>query len=485
MVKGREQSGSIWARYLPGVFLLVVGTFFSADAGLFLFGTAVFILFYSRFMDMTMPPVLLFLFFFQWFFNQGQMLYAAIDGVKLSDNFLPSESIGRVVLLGMIGTSVFFLGILAFWRRVPRISFAQFKAFLQSINIKRLIAVYLGFYVLLMLGGGFVWLFLGLAQPLYMLTFFRWSIFFILFCTAFAQDKYKALVLALILFDFALGFLSFWASFKDVVYTSFIAYWVFYFRTSSLWRWTLPALVAFMIYVGALWSIIKQDYRDFLNLGTGAQVVYVERSEAVGKFIDLVTNADGDAISQGLDQLILRMSWVGAFNKVYNHVPARVPFENGKLWQDGVTRPFMPRLLFPDKVSLSDSEQLNHYSGLKVDEKNTSISLSAIAGSYVDFGEVWMHVPLLLFGMLCGWVYKKVFDWSPHPVIGHALSLPMIFVVNINEQSISRVVAAVILYFLVVWFVSRFLVKPMMRYIRPAPAVRRYTAIPLGLGNAS
>jgi uncharacterized protein (DUF2062 family) len=69
----------------------------------------------------------------------------------------------------------------------------------------------------------------------------------------------------------------------------------------------------------------------------------------------------------------------------------------------GITRPFMPRLLFPDKKSLADSKELNKYSALGVDEKNTSISLSMVAGSYVDFGPRGMHFALLVFGLFCGW----------------------------------------------------------------------------------
>jgi hypothetical protein len=471
MARSLEYRGSFWVRYLPGTLLVIVGFFFSADSELFLFGAAVFILFYHYFFSVSVPPVLLFIFFFQWFFNQGQLINSLIAGNKLAESFSPSGSINSVVFLSMLGTASFFLGMLIFVRKVPRISFEELKAFLLTIDVKRLLIVYLGFYALMIMGGGFVWLFLGIAQALYMFSIFRWSVFFLLFLTVFAQNRYKLVLLILILADFLLGFLSFWASFKDVVYVSFIAYWIFYFRTSILWRWTLPAMVLFMIYVGSLWSIIKQDYRNFLNRGTGAQVVYVGRGEALDRFVELASNADETDLGMGFDQLVVRLSWVGAFNRVYNHVPSHVPFEEGELWAQGITRPFMPRLLFPDKTILSDSKQLNKYSGLEVDEKNTSVSLSAIAGSYVDFGSVWMHLPLFLFGVFCGWVYKKVFDWSTYPAIAHALSVPLIFVVNINEQSIARIVASVVLYFVVVWAVSK-VIKPMLRYIRPMPEFR-------------
>lgn len=459
---------SWFVRWGPTLILVVLG-FYSADTQMFMFGTAVFLFFYTFFFNIQVPPVMMFLFFFQWFFNMGQLIYGVSGGYPLSKSFDPGDTIETVYYLGMIGTAMFFLGVLVFYRRIKVYSFEAFRQAALQFNVQKLLVVFLATYPVLGAALSAVWLFPGLTQPLVMLLYFKWSLFFLLFICVFMHNKYKPVLFAIIMFEFLMGFASFWATFKDVVYVSFIAYWILYFKGNVIVRWTLPAIILLMVYIGSIWSVIKQDYRAFLNGGRGVQGSVVSRSEALNKFSDMVVSAEAKDIEQGFDALILRMSWIGAFNKVYNHVPSKVPHQDGALWSSGVARPFTPRLFFPGKTSLSDSEELNYYSGLHVEEENTSISLSTIAGSYVDYGAYWMHLPLLLFGLFFGWIYRKIFDMAGNFLMAHALSVPLIFLVNINEQSINRMVSSLVLYFLVVWFICKFLQRPFIRIVAATP----------------
>jgi hypothetical protein len=463
-----QKQGSLFIRYGIGILMMLV-SLYSADVMLFLFGAVVFTMFYIWFFNIQVPPIILFLFFFQWFFNQGQLVHALLTGKPISELFFPGHSIDTVFFLGMIGTAAFFLGMVYFSRKIPVQPFSEIRRVAFQFDVTSLLGVFLATYPLLAIALSTVWLFPGLTQPLYMLLYFKWSIFFLLFICVFMQNRYKVVLLCIILFEFIVGFASFWATFKDVVYVSFLAYWIFYFRENLFLRWILPVVVVIMIYIGSLWSIVKQDYRHFLKDKATTQGAVATRGEALDKFSDLVLNASDADLERGFDALILRMSWIGAFNKVYNHVPSKVPHQDGDLWISGVVRPFTPRILFPGKTRLSDSQELNQYSGLNVDETNTSISLSTIAGSYVDYGPVGMHVPLLLFGLFFGWLYKKIFDLSANFLVGHALSIPLIFIVNVNEQSINRLVSSLVLYFLVVWFVCKVIQKPFLRFVMWKP----------------
>ncbi len=75
----QQQKGSVLVRYGP-IFVLTIASFLSADPALFLFGVGVFSFFYLQFLDVKAPPIILFIFFFQWFFNQGQLVLALING---------------------------------------------------------------------------------------------------------------------------------------------------------------------------------------------------------------------------------------------------------------------------------------------------------------------------------------------------------------------------------------------------------------------
>jgi len=449
-----------WVFLLFSISVILV----SQHSLLFLVGMILLFFLTHFFFNKSVPPVLFLSGLMGWFFFQGQL----IDGLFDANAVVTDQTIVKrydVLVIGFVGVFFFFLGIYLPSRKIKLISFDELRTFFLKINLNRLLWLYLTIYVGLFFLGSFIWWYPGLSQPFFALAQFRWSVFFLLFVSVLIQDRFKFILLLLIILDVGLSLFSFFSTFKEVIYFSFLSYWIFFFRGSVFARAVTTIIVIATFYVGVYWTAVKADYRDFLNNGTGVQAVRVSRSEAYSKLVELVTKVNPTDFDRGVDDLVTRLSWVGAFDAVYKYVPSKVPFQEGGLWWEGVTRPFLPRLFFPDKKILTDSKELNYYSGLGVEEKNTSISLSMMAGSYVDFGKYGMHVPLFLFGLFCGWVYRKAMKWGQQPVVGYALSMPMIYLLNINEQSINRVISAMVLYLLVLWFIKRFLLSPIIRFI--------------------
>ncbi len=378
---------------------------------------------------------MLYCFFFQWLFFQTQLIDSMVQGVDLVNLDFYSRSKPTITLLGLIAVFAFFLGMYTVVKTIPAMSFNHFKFFLERVNLERLLLLYAVIYLLLFFQGSIIWAFPSLTQPFFVLFEFRWSLFFLLFSATIFQKRLVWIVFVIIIFETIASFYSFFSHFKEVFIFSFLSYWIFFFRSSLITRvWTVP-IILLLIYSGAVWSSIKTDYRDFLNKGTGSQAVLVTRREAYDKLLTLVSSMDSRKTESGFDDLVDRISWIGAFDAVYNHVPKVRPHEDGSLWLEGIRRMFMPRFLFPDKKVLTDSKELNYYSGLGVSEKDTSISLSMIAASYIDFGEWGMFVPIFLFGLFCGWVFKRAVLWGKYVVVGYALTMPMIHLLQINEQS--------------------------------------------------
>lgn len=451
------------------VLVLLGLTFFSPDRPIFVLGGFVIIVLVSLFYAKNLPPVLLMSAFFQWFFYHGKLLDGMVRGESVVNLNYYSTTKPDVIVLGFIATTCFFLGIYAVVRNLRVPEEASIRAFCESIDLNRLIGIYVGLYTVLFITGNFIWAFPGLSQPLYILTLFRWSIFFLLFITVFYQDRLKRVLLLLILVDVAVGLFSFFSNFKEVIYFSFIAYWLFVSKSSVKSRLVAVGVIIITLILGIYWTAIKKDYREFLNKGTGVQVVLTSRSESYERLVDLVLTVDGEKMGRSFEELVERLSWIGAFDGVYRRVPEKVPHEEGALWLTGITRPFMPRLFFPEKKVLADSKELNKYSALKVEEKNTSISLSMVAGSYVDFGKFGMHIPLFLFGIFCGWVYSLAVKWGRYMVIGYGLTMPMLYLMQINEQSINRMVSAMFLYLVALWFIQRFVLKEFLAVILKNP----------------
>jgi hypothetical protein len=443
----------------------VLMCFFSPNPGLMLTGMLIFIFFLRRFFDQSIPPVLLYNFVLQWLFFQAQLFDGMVRDVNLTDLDFISTTKPTTTYLGLIAVFAYFLGMHLVTRKIPRYSTNQFLDFLRRLNLERLFVVYSIAYIVLLFFGGLIWIIPALTQPLFVLTEFRWAIFFLLFSGCFAQDRLKGLLLGFIMLDVALSLFSFFAAFREVITFSFIAYWVFHFRSSQFRRVMVVPAIVLVVLLGSAWSSIKEDYRDFLNKGTGAPAVLVSRTEAYDKLAELLDAMDSESLLLGFEILVDRISWIGAFDAVYNYVPAVRPHEDGKLWLTGIKRAVMPRAFFPDKAALADSKELNYYSGLGVDEKDTSISLSAIAASYIDFGPVWMHLPLFLFGALCGWIFRKAVEWGRYPPIGFALTMPVIFMVQISDNSINKLLPHFVLYLACLWGIRKVILRPFLDFI--------------------
>ena len=81
-------------------------------------------------------------------------------------------------------------------------------------------------------------------------------------------------------------------------------------------------------------------------------VAYPER---MAKLAELVTQLDGNAMADASEQLLQRLAYVDFFGLVLNTVPTVLPHEGGALWWDAISRPFMPRLFFPEKTAIDDT----------------------------------------------------------------------------------------------------------------------------------
>ena len=194
------------------------------------------------------------------------------------------------------------------------------------------------------------------------------------------------------------------------------------------WRLLQIAVAgALVLALMIVWSVIKSDYREFLNQGSSQQVVIVPVSERVNKLNELVGKLDGQALEAGLNELILRVSYVNYFAYCLKNVPSSIPHEHGALWFGAVKHVLTPRFLFPNKATLDDSERTEYYTGMTVAgaETGTSIGIGYVGESYVDFGRSGMFAPILLLGVFYGLIYR-MFASHPRRIVGLAIASAII-----------------------------------------------------------
>ena len=242
----------------------------------------------------------------------------------------------------------------------------------------------------------------------------KWAFYFMLAYRALIGARRERSVLALVfLVELVSAIGGYFADFRTVFFVTTFAVVAAGVRFSPRALLGLGVLAALLFTVAVLWTAIKGEYRAFVSGGVAAQIVTVDYPARLAKVAELVGDLDHEKLVLGVDQLLRRLTYVEFFGVVLTYVPSQMPHENGALFWDAVSRPFMPRLFFPDKEVIDDSVRSNLYTGgVAAISEGTSISLGYVAESYIDFGAIGMFPALFLIGLMFGRIYRGLLRWT-------------------------------------------------------------------------
>ena len=307
----------------------------------------------------------------------------------------------------------------------------------------------------------------------------KWAFFFMLAYSAFVRHEAASPLLILpFLFELGLGLGNFFSDFKTVFLITLLAV-----GTAGV-RFSVRTLIALLVPSAALiallvvWTAIKGDYRAFVSGDGRAQVVKVDYVTGIEKLFSLALDLDREALGDGLDRLVRRLSYVEFFGVTIDYVPRVVPHQGGAVLADAIARPFMPRLLFPEKSVINDTIRTNEFTGgLAGDSAATSISLGYVAECYIDFGEGWMFAALLAIGLLYGRIHRSLMTSSClMGPLGMGLSAAVLLTVGSLENSFTKVFGGVVVALLAGWLFRLLLVPWVCPWL--CPADRRLSRTP-------
>jgi hypothetical protein len=270
--------------------------------------------------------------------------------------------------------------------------------------------------------------------------------------------------------ELGLGVTGYFSDFKTVLFFTLFALLSSGIRISGVRLLGMTVLFLVAACMAIAWTAIKVEQRRFLSTEENAQVVNVSTMDSMRNLVELASRLDAAAMVSATERLAARIAYVDFFAKVLDTVPEDIPYENGAIWADAVARPFMPRILFPSKTVIDDSERTNTFTRLNVMglEEGVSISLGYMAESYIDFGPYLMVAPVLVLGALFGWFYRWLVDGrTGHRMVNIGLASAVLFPAAYLETSITKLFGGLVVAALVAWAISRFLV-PMMFAQRPA-----------------
>jgi hypothetical protein len=305
------------------------------------------------------------------------------------------------------------------------------------------------------------------------LVYFKWVFLtFLIIHTSVIPSNTKY-VLFFVGFEIILSFSGFWSAFKDYILVAVGAFFTLNRKISAKAFFLVLLTFTLTFFIMIVWSASKTKYRYYLTGGQRSQaVVQTDQLNNIAVLWGIVSEDFSaknfsESFDRGRDALIYRISYVEYFALSLKQVPTFIPHENGKMLLDAFEHILKPRILFPDKKVIYDSEITSKYTGTKFAgrEEGVSFSLGAVAEAYIDFGVVFMFIPIFFFGLFFGWTYKFLMLNGFNIVWGICYSAPLFQYAWMFPVPLTKLLGWSITYLVNFYLINRYLVKYLDRWL--------------------
>lgn len=406
-------------------------------------------------------PVLLFACGYQWLQVAMPIISADVSGIGLADHPL-IPNLATASVLGLLTVLSLALGMRV-GRGPPATARVQQAGLeIHSISKIRLLIAYALSHALtefaVELGGAIP----GLRQPTIALLSVRWVMVFLILWKGLVDPRFRWIAAGVAGFEIFIGLLEFFSGWKQVLFLGIVVAIGASGTPRRLLRPSVGIIIVMVLGLALFWQSIKEDYRDFMNQGTMSQSVMVSAPEQIGFLADKLFNLTGNDIGRGFESGVDRVGYLEYFGRSIAMVPSSIPHQDGRLWLEAVRHPVTPRLLFPNKSAIDDSDRVNEFSGVRVADadQGTSISLGYAAESYIDFGPYLMFFPIILLGAFLGMSYRLLTNTSRSALLSLGFATTLILSTGIyyetsNIKIFGGTLSAFIGSFLILKFGSR------------------------------
>jgi hypothetical protein len=368
--------------------------------------------------------------------------------------------------LGLFSLTFYLIGIHIVTKKIKSVQQDSLYNILRRYDSRRLILLYVIVSLLSALFNSSIIHVPG-GQLLLAITYLKWVLLTLLIIHTIAVDNNRTLVILLVLVEVLLSFSGFWAAFKDYILVALGAYLMFSPRLSLKTYFILSIVFSVSLFFAVVWTYSKGEYRKYLTGGERTQfIIEQDNLSNIQKFYEIVQR---DFLSQnfkenfliGFENLVYRVSYVEFLALTMKQVPTYLPHENGNLFISALEHILKPRILFPDKKPIYDSELTSKYTGVQFAgaEQGTSFSLGTVAESYVDFGKYYMFIPIFFFGLWIGWMYKYFIVNGYNIIWGMCYSAPIFQFAWSFPVPTAKFFGWSVTYFIGFWFLNKYIIK--------------------------
>jgi hypothetical protein len=394
------------------------------------------------------PPLLFLALVAQWVGVAAVVFHAGLLNIDVA-RMSGAAQVEKAVWLGLVGLVTAAVGMRLGLRGLKDGSRpGRGASAVDRFSSGRVAAFYWASFVTGIAAKGLMWTNPRFSQILVAAQSVRWVFFFLLAYLAVSKRGARYHLVVAFAVEMLLGMTSFFAEFKHPFFVLIVAF------LSVGWRLTTRRLAAVAglaigaLTLGVLWSSVKEEYRDFINGGSGHQVIVVPLASRLEKIVELYGDLGVDSIGDGLERFAARMAYTEMFAFVLENVPATLPYEGGRLTAGAVQHVLMPRFLFPNKAAVDQTELASQYTGLFF-AGDTAVSLGYMVELYVDFGPLGMVVATLVLGYVLGRVYRFFGSEPDNRLLGLVLAIPVIGCANAFEIGLTNLLGSLVMNFLV------------------------------------
>jgi hypothetical protein len=227
------------------------------------------------------------------------------------------------------------------------------------------------------------------------------------------------------------------------------------------------------VLLGVFWSAVKKDYRNFLNLGTGGQVVLQPVDERLAFLVNKAAEFDGRQFAYGVELLLGRLSYIDFLAATMEQVPKALPHEGGALLGAAVWHVLTPRILFPEKPELpSDTLMTAYYTGVAEAvwaDETTSISIGYMGELYIDFGVGGALLAVFLMGLAYGKCYRVIRDDPRTPsFVNYGLCMMVALAFSTFGTALIKLVGSLLMVMIAAFALQRLLWPVLISSGRPS-----------------
>ena len=460
----------------PLAFFLIILWLFSPDKQLFGVAAILLVVLAKASWRHDEPKIIFLGVCFYWMTVCALMVYGIFFKIPMIELTQVPSTFIYTSYLALLATFCYSVGILITIKNIKVVEEAQLFKELEKFDGKRLLLFYSLYSFFASVLGGVVLSFGGLSQAGVALIWVKWAFLTLLIIHTLLFPSNQKWVLIILLFEVILSFSGFWSSFKDYLFMAAAAFLTFSSRINvkRVLQVGIFGVVAFFLMV--VWSVVKGEYRTFLTGGEKTQVYSTENKtgnlQKLSEIVNEKFNKENykENFNKGVEALANRVSYTEYFAMSVKQVPYVLPYEDGALLIAGLEHVLKPRLFFPGKKSIDDSYITSKYTGRQFSgaDQGVSFSLGLVAERYIDYGPVFMFIPIFLFGILIGYIYKYIITHSLNRIWGLAFVAPLFFLIPNLGVATTKFLGWVLTYFIVWFLFNKYLVKRVDRYLRNA-----------------